>query len=109
MLLRRWGAQEPAAHHWRKAQRHKAGHENRHSYGDRELVQQPAQDPAHEKHGNKHGSEGESHRQNRKADLFRAAKRRLQHPLSHLHVPDDVLQHHDCIVYHKPDRKRESH
>ena len=39
----------------------------------------------------------------------RALQRRLQRLLAHLHVPDDVLQHHDGVVHHESDREDQRH
>jgi hypothetical protein len=38
-----------------------------------------------------------------------AVQRRLHRLLAHLHVPDDVLQHHDGIVDDEADAERQRH
>ena len=40
---------------------------------------------------------------------FDPSKRRLHARLSHLHVPDDVLQHDDRVVDDEADRQRQRH
>ena len=37
------------------------------------------------------------------------SKRRLHARLAHLHVADDVLQHHDGVVHHEAHRERQRH
>ena len=49
------------------------------------------------------------HRHDGEADLARAVERGLQRRLAHLHVADDVLQHHDGVVHHEADGQRERH
>ena len=36
-------------------------------------------------------------------------ERRLHRRLAHLHVADDVLEHHDGVVHHEADRERQRH
>ena len=49
------------------------------------------------------------HRQNREGDFLRPVERRPHRRLAHLHVPDDVLQHHDRVVDDEADRERQRH
>ena len=39
------------------------------------------------------------------ADLARPFERRFERALSHLHVPHDVLEHHDGVVHHEARRR----
>ena len=72
-------------------------------------MEQPADDPAHQQHRNEHGRQRQGHGENREADFACSVERRLHGPLSHLEVADDVLEHHDGVVYHKSHRQRERH
>ena len=40
---------------------------------------------------------------------FEPFERRLHRLLAHLHVADDVLQHHDGVIHHEADRQRQRH
>ena len=102
-------AQEAAAHHGRQRERDEAGHEHRGADDDRELVQQPADHAAHEEHGHEHGGQGQGHRDDGEADLAGAVQRRLHAPLAHLHVADDVLEHHDGVVHDEAHGERQRH
>ena len=44
-----------------------------------------------------------------KRDLLRPVERRAHRRLAHLHVPDDVLEHHDRVVDDEADRQDERH
>ena len=109
MRLVRVRAEDPARQHRRQRQRDDARHENRHRDHDRELVEQPSDDPAQKQNRNKYRDERDRHRQNGKANLARAVERRPQRGLSHLHVPNDVLQHDDRVVDDEPDGERQRH
>ena len=49
------------------------------------------------------------HRDDGEADLARAVQRRLHAPLAHLHVADDVLEHHDGVVDDEAHGERQRH
>ena len=102
-------AQEPAAQHGGEGQRHKTGHQDGRSDGHREFVQQPAQDAAQKEHRDKHRGQGQGHGEDGEADLPGAVDGRCKRRLPHLHVPDDVFQHHDGIVHHKADAQDQGH
>ena len=101
--------QEAARQHRRERERHEARHENRHRDHDGELVEQPSDDSAEEQNRDEHGGERDRHRENRESDFRRAVHRRAHRRLSHLHVADDVLEHHDRVVDDEADGERERH
>ena len=109
MLQRVRRLEEAAAQHRRQAYRDQAGHQDRDADRDRELVQQPADDPAHEQHRDEHRDQRDGHRDDGEGNLLRAVVGGAHRRLAHLHVPDDVLEHHDRVVDDEADRERQRH
>ena len=103
------GAQEAAAKHGGQGKRNKTGNQNGRADGDRKLVQQPSEDAAQKKHWDEYRRQRERHGDDGEANFLRTTERGLKHPLAHLHVPDDVLQHDDGVVHDEADRKRQGH
>ena len=101
--------QKPAAQHGREGQGNKAGHQDGRGDGHREFVEQPPQDTAQEEHRDKHRRQGQGHGEDGEADLPGAVDGRLERRLSHLHVPDDIFQHHDGVVHHEPHAQDQGH
>ena len=62
-------------------------------------MEQPAHDAAHEQHGDEYRHERDGHRENGEPNLASALERRYQLGLPHLHVPNDVLEHYNGVVY----------
>ena len=104
-----WRTEEAAAQHGGERQRYEPRHQNRDADRDGEFVEQAAEDAAHQQQRNEHRGERQRHRENREPDLARAVERRLQCRLPLLHVPDDVLEHHNRVVHDESHGERERH
>ena len=102
-------AQHAAAQHRGQADRDESRDQHRGHDGDRELVEQAADDAAHEHERDEYRSQRQGHRYDREPDLARAVECCGQPVLAHLHVPRDVLEHHDRVVDDKPDGQRQRH
>ena len=57
-----------------------------------------ANDAAHKTNGHEHRDDGQRGSQHRQPDFLCAVHRRVIGVLSHLHVPNNVLTHHNGIV-----------
>ena len=109
MLLVARRLDETAAQHRGEGQRHKARDEHRHHDGHGELVEQPSQNTSHEEHRDEHRRQRQRHRNDRETDFARAFERRRERRFAGLHVPHDVLQHHDGVIHHEANRERQRH
>ena len=101
--------EEAAAQHRGQGERHRPRHDDGNADDRGELVEEPAHHAPHEQHRNEHGGQGEGHGHDGEADLARAQEGRLQAPHPVLHVPHDVLQHHDGVVHHEAHGEGEGH
>ena len=61
--------------------------------------------PVEERDRHEHGDERDRRREDREADLGRAVERGAHAALAHLEMAVDVLEHHDRVVDHEPDRE----
>src|SRR5262249_49270266 len=66
-----------------------------------ELAEQPADDAAHEQDGEEYRHQRDADREHREADLAGSLQRGGARLHARLHVPHDVLEHHDGIVHHE--------
>jgi len=107
LLPRRF--EKSAAEHRGQGEGNHAGNQYGYGNGDRKLVQHSAEHPGHEENGDKNCHERDRHGEDGKAYLPGPLECRFQRFLAMLHVPDDVLQHDDCIVNDKTDRQGKSH
>ncbi len=101
--------QEAAAQHRRQGQRYETGDEDRDADRHGEFVEQAANNATHEEHRDEHGRQRQGHRNDGEADLARAVERGLEPRFAHLHMTDDVLQHHDGVVHDEPHAQRQGH
>ena len=68
-----------------------------------------ADDAAHQQHRNEHGDQRDCNRDDGEADLAAALERGIERVEAVLlHVPMNVLDHHDRVVDHESDGERQS-
>ena len=72
-------------------------------------MKQSSDDTPHEENGNEHGNEREGHGKYGKTYLARSLEGRFHYSFTLLHVSDDILQHDDGVVDHKPNAQCEGH
>ena len=98
-------AEELRAHHRRERQRHDAGHDHRAGEREGELAEERAGEAALDADGRVDRGERDRHRDDRADQLARRFDRRPDRRLTEVHVPRDVLHHHDRVVHDETDRQ----
>ncbi len=101
--------EDAAAKHRREGQGNESGDQNGHADGDGEFVEQAPEDPAHEEERDEDGRQREGHGKDGEADLLGAVEGGLELVFAHFQVADDVFEHDDGIVHHKPDAEGQRH
>src|ERR1700754_814434 len=91
----------------RDRQRHHGADHDGGGQGDRELVYQTDEHVVAEDHRRKHRDQRKRDRYDREPYLPRADHGRLQDRKTQLHVPYDVLYHHDRVIDHETDREHQ--
>ena len=88
-----------------RVERERHEHRDQHGGGDRdaELMEEAADDAAHEAHRQEHRDDREGGRQHGERDFLRAVERGRAVVGAELHVPHDVLAHHDRVVDQQAD------
>ena len=99
--------EQQRAHHGRQRQRHKARHHHRTCQSQRKFHKQPPGAAGREGQRRIHGHQRECHGNDGEADFLGTLDggREWIEPL--FDVPVDVLQHHDGIVHHQPNRQHQ--
>ena len=101
--------QEARAHHRRERQRHDRRNRHRRAERDGKLAEEPADDAGHENQRDEHRDQRDAQRDDGKANLFGPFEGGLHGRFARFDEADDIFDHHDGIVHHKPGRDRQGH
>ena len=101
--------QQFGTQHWSQSQRDCRRKHDRDGQSDRKLTKQAAGDIPHEQERDQHRDQRYRKRHDGEPNLLGAFQGSLQGSFAFFHIPDDVLDHDDCIIYNETRRDRQSH